>query len=190
MQDQRGRWLSERNHLVIVHLKNVIVNMVASVYWLPVTWRRAVLNWAGVSVGEGTMVKAHCFFGAPGPITIGRGGYISYNVDIDGTGPVAVGDDVYIAAGVSVGTCTHDIGPAQRRAGRQYPDGVTIGDGCWIGMNSTILPGVTIGPGCVIAAGAVVNRDCAANGLYGGVPAKLLDDLEQRASAAAVSSAA
>ena len=30
---------------------------------------------------------------------------------------------------------------------------------------------MTIAPGCVIAAGAVVNRDCDANGLYGGVPA-------------------
>jgi maltose O-acetyltransferase len=163
---------------VIVHLKNVIVNMVAAVYWLPVSGRRAVLNWAGVSVGEGTTVKAHCFFGAPGPITIGKRCYVSYNVDVDGTGPVVIGDGVYIAAGVSIGTCTHEIGSAQHRAGRQYADGVTIGDGCWIGLRSTILPGVTIAPGCVIAAGAVVNRDCEPNGLYAGVPAKLINELE------------
>ena len=124
------------------------------------------------------MVKAHCYFGAPGPITIGSRCYVSYNVDIDATGSVTVGDGVYIAAGVSIGTCTHEIGPALGRAGRQFPDGVTIGDGCWIGMKSTILPGVTIAPGCVIAAGAVVNRDCEANGLYGGVPAKLIDELQ------------
>ena len=169
---------TERNDRVIFHLKNVIRNVVAAIYWLPKSWRRTIMNWSGVSVGDGTQVLGRSYFGAPGPITIGQDCYISYGIDIDATGPVAIGDEVYIAAGVRIGTCTHEIGSARRRAGRQFPNGVTIGDGCWIGMSSTVLPGVTIGPGCVIAAGAVVNRDCAANGLYAGVPAKLINEFE------------
>ena len=161
-----------------VHLRNVVVNVFASTYWLPPSWRVALMRFAGVAVGEGTEVRSRCFFGGAGPFTIGARCYVSYGSDFDGTGPVTIGDDVYIASGVSVGTCTHDIGEASKRAGRQFPAGVSIGDGTWVGMNSTILPGVTIGSGCVIAAGAVVTSDCDANGLYGGVPAKLIDELE------------
>ena len=51
-------------------------------------------------------------------------------------------------------------------------------DGCWICAGCTILPGVTIGEGCVIAAGSVVNKDCAPDGLYAGVPAKRIKDLK------------
>jgi maltose O-acetyltransferase len=163
---------------VIVHLKNVIVNMVASMYWLPVSWRVALMRAAGISVGHGTAVKSRCFFGGPGPITIGAGCYLSYECDFDGTGTVTIGDNVYIASRVSIGTCTHEIGDRSRRAGRQFPAGVAIGDGTWVGMNSTILPGVTIGSGCVIAAGSVVVHDCEANGLYAGVPAKLVHGLD------------
>lgn len=163
---------------MIVHLRNVILNVFASSYWLPLSWRVALMRGAGVSVGEGATVRSRCYFGGPGPFTIGARCYVSHGGSFDGTGPVTIGDDVYIASGVRVGTCTHDIGDASKRAGRQYSAGVSIGSGTWVGMNSTILPGVTIGPGCVIAAGAVVARDCDANGLYGGVPAKLVDELE------------
>jgi maltose O-acetyltransferase len=41
-----------------------------------------------------------------------------------------------------------------------------------------VLPGVTVGDGCVIAAGAVVNADCQPDGLYAGVPARRVRDLE------------
>jgi acetyltransferase-like isoleucine patch superfamily enzyme len=35
-----------------------------------------------------------------------------------------------------------------------------------------LLPGVVLGDDVVVAAGAVVNRDCVAGGLYAGVPAR------------------
>ncbi len=34
-----------------------------------------------------------------------------------------------------------------------------------------------IGQGCIVASGAVVTRDCAEHGLYGGIPAKRIKDL-------------
>jgi maltose O-acetyltransferase len=40
-----------------------------------------------------------------------------------------------------------------------------------------IMPGVTVGNGCIIASGALVNKDCAPNGLYAGVPAIRIKDL-------------
>jgi maltose O-acetyltransferase len=48
----------------------------------------------------------------------------------------------------------------------------------WIGGNVTILPGITIGNNVVVAAGAVVTKDIPDNSLVGGIPAKLIKELE------------
>ena len=66
----------------------------------------------------------------------------------------------------------------KKRTGKVIASDITIGDGCWIGAGSIINPGVTIGDGCVIASGSVVTRDCISNGLYAGVPAKMIKRLE------------
>lgn len=55
---------------------------------------------------------------------------------------------------------------------------IHVGDDVWIGGNATNLPGVTIGSNVVVAAGAVVNRDVPDSALVGGVPAKVLRELE------------
>lgn len=61
--------------------------------------------------------------------------------------------------------------------GEEYTFPTLIKDGCWVGANVTIIPGVTIGEGCIIAAGAVVTKNCEPDGLYAGVPAKRIKDL-------------
>lgn len=61
--------------------------------------------------------------------------------------------------------------------GEGYTFPTLIKDGCWVGANVTIIPGVTIGEGCIIAAGAVVTKNCEPDGLYAGVPAKRIKDL-------------
>jgi len=74
-------------------------------------------------------------------------------------------------------TSTHRLGDARRRAGEWEARPVRIEDGCWIGAGAILLPGVAVGEGCVVAAGAVVRESCEPNGLYGGVPARRLEDL-------------
>lgn len=72
---------------------------------------------------------------------------------------------------------THDIGDKTLRAGKYIQKSVIVEDGVWIGANATILPGVTIAEGCIIGAGALVNKSTEPNGLYVGVPAKRIKDL-------------
>ena len=169
-----------------VHVRNLVCNVIAANYVVPVSWRVALLRAAGIEIGEGTAVKSRCTFAGPARVTIGTAGYVSYQVIFDATGDVTVGDQTYIASGVSIGTCTHEVGDAAKRAGRQFPSPVTIGDGVWVGLNVSVLPGVRIGSGCVIAAGAVVAEDCEPNGLYGGVPARRLKDLDEHLVSAPV----
>ena len=42
----------------------------------------------------------------------------------------------------------------------------------------TILPGVTIGNNVVVAAGAVVTKNVPDNVLVGGIPAKIIKEIE------------
>ncbi len=67
---------------------------------------------------------------------------------------------------------------AGRRADALYTRGVCVGNGSWLGTRSLLLPGVSIGDCAVVAAGAVVTMDVPPNTLVGGVPARILRDLE------------
>lgn len=49
-----------------------------------------------------------------------------------------------------------------------------IGENCFIGGESLILPGVTIGNNCVIGAGSVVTRDVPDCSIAAGNPAKII----------------
>jgi acetyltransferase-like isoleucine patch superfamily enzyme len=51
---------------------------------------------------------------------------------------------------------------------------VSIGSGCWIGVNATIIGSVSIGTNSIIAAGAIVNKDVPPNSIVAGVPAKII----------------
>ena len=64
-----------------------------------------------------------------------------------------LGNNVFLGPRVTIFADTHEIGSAAPRA-------------------------VTIGEGCVIAAGAVVVHDCAPHGVYAGVPARRIRDLD------------
>lgn len=55
-----------------------------------------------------------------------------------------------------------------------YSGSVRIGNGVWIGANVLINPGIQIGDNVVIGANSVVTKNIEANGIYGGVPAKLI----------------
>lgn len=51
---------------------------------------------------------------------------------------------------------------------------IEIGNYVWIGANVFINPGIKIGDNSVIGANSVITKDILPNGIYGGVPAKLI----------------
>lgn len=55
---------------------------------------------------------------------------------------------------------------------------VSIGDNCWIGGSSTILPGVTIGDNVTIGAGSVVVKDIPSNSVAVGNPARVVRNIK------------
>ncbi len=90
---------------------------------------------------------------------------------------ITVGKNCHIAPNVGIITTNHDPAhPEKQLPGKD----IVIGDHCWIGMNSVILPGVTLGEHTVVAAGAVVTKSfLEGHAVLGGVPARVIKVMEK-----------
>lgn len=93
----------------------------------------------------------------------------SMTVKFDRTYPqgVHVGARSYIAFGVAI--LSHDMTRGL------YLD-TWIGENCFIGARSVILPGIRIGDGSIVGAGSVVTRDVPAGCIVAGNPAKIIKE--------------
>ncbi len=61
---------------------------------------------------------------------------------------------------------------------------IEIGDNVHIGNNAIIMPGVKIGENSVVACGAVVTHDIEPRSIVGGVPARVIESLDEYAQKA------
>lgn len=157
--------------------RDILLNTIAGSPFVTRRLRRRILRRAGMNVASTVLIHPRCWFGNT-KITIGDGTWINYGTWFDNCAPITLGRNVNVGQGVMFCTSKHEIGPPERRAGRDTSEPITIGDGSWIGSRALILGGVTVGAGCVIAAGAVVTADCAPNGIYAGVPARRIRDID------------
>lgn len=139
-------------------------------------FKRFMLRIAGATVGSNVKVSSSCKIFGAGNLTIGDNTWVGYECTIVTSSNIVIGKNVDIAPGVYIGTGTHEIdAKADRIAARDISRDVTIGNGCWICVNSTILPGSEIGNKCVVAAVAVVgDKFCDEKVLIAGVPAKIV----------------
>ena len=94
-------------------------------------------------------------------------------------GIVTIGDRVLFGPGVSIFAATHETDVASRRAGVEYAREVTIGNDCWIGGHTVVMPGVTIGDGVTVGAGSVVTRDIESWSVAIGSPARVVKKVER-----------
>lgn len=162
-------------HINKVIIRDIILNKIASSKLTPNKLRVMVYRLYGLEIYTKN-IKPDCFIGGKN-IIIGKDTVINYGCFFDNSEKIEVGMNCNVAMQVMFCTSTHKIGDSERRAGENVGKAIKIGNGCWIGTRATILPGVTVGEGCIISAGAVVTKDCEKNGLYAGIPAKRIRDL-------------
>lgn len=143
--------------------------------------RRAILSAVGIQIGRGTTFGGRVRIeGSSRPghlLAVGADCWINTGVLFDLGARIDIGDRVSIAHDVSLLTTSRHTGSSRRALADERALPVVIGDGCWLGARSTILPGVTVGAGSIVAAGAVVSHDVAPNTLVAGLPARSLRDL-------------
>ncbi len=90
---------------------------------------------------------------------------LSAKFDLTYPGGVHVGAHTYIAFEARL--LTHDMTRRTRRP-------VSIGENCFIGGRSLIMPGVTIGNSCIVGAGSVVTKSVPDGCIVAGNPARIL----------------
>lgn len=135
-------------------------------------WKSSLLRWCGATVGRNVRVNSSARFAGTGKLVIGDDVWIGAQVFISSVAEVRIGSCIDIAPRVTIVTGTHELDPTGPHvAGRGYSLPVTVGDGCWLGAGSLILPGVTLGDHVAVAAGSVVTRDVPGHTLIAGVPA-------------------
>ena len=52
---------------------------------------------------------------------------------------------------------------------QKHSQKISVGEDCWFGMNSVVMPGVSIGRGCVIGANAVVTKNLTPYSVVAGI---------------------
>lgn len=136
-------------------------------------------------------------------VTVGDRCRIAFNVNIFGSpeSPMSIGDDCYIGpycflegfnARVTIGknvsfaqriTLISGSAPnASKKLQRIFPaiDGpIHIGDDCWIGAHSVIMPNVTLGTCCIVGVNSFVNKSFPDYSIIGGCPAVLIRRLTE-----------
>jgi galactoside O-acetyltransferase len=137
-----------------------------------------------ISIGDFTRIDDFCVLSAgKGGIKIGRNVHVAVYTSLIGQGEIEIGDFANLSSRVAIYSSNDDYSgehmsnpTVDRKYTNIYSSPVTIGEHVIIGSGSIILPNVTLGDGVVIGALSLVNKDCEAFKIYGGVPAHYLKD--------------
>jgi acetyltransferase-like isoleucine patch superfamily enzyme len=130
-----------------------------------VTWSLATLD----RIRLGSLVGIHkgcCVFipihAKQGSITIGDGVSIGDGSRLYAEGPMWIGDGCLISTNVFISDSSHNLEPHHRfvsRSGMSFRKAVFVGENCFIGRNSTLLPGTRLGNNCTVGANCIVRGD-------------------------------
>ena len=153
--------------------KGVLISDKASLY-----------NCNNISIGNNVRIDDFCVLSA------GRGGifladyiHIAVYTSLIGAGRITLFDFCNLSSRVSIYSSNDDYsGTAMTNptvpscyTGMIHAD-VTLEKHVIVGSGSVILPGVTLREGVVVGALSLINKDCAAFGVYAGTPAKHIGD--------------
>lgn len=125
---------------------------------IPVLIHPSAIIGTEVLIGKGTVIMAGAVINCS--TTIGKGCIVNTGATVDHDNHIS--DFVHISPGV-------------RLAGS-----VRVGTNTWLGIGSTISNNIRITSHCKIGAGSVVINNIDQSGTYVGIPARRIDDSEER----------
>lgn len=135
-------------------------------------------------IGHNSEIRPYCTIIGTRNVVIGNnviipGGTTLGNLPGDEKSIIYIEDDVLLGPNVAIYSSTHNyqnIEVSIKNQGYKVAE-TRLKKGCWIGINSVIMPGVTIGRNSVVAANSVVNKDVPDFTIVGGTPAKIIKQL-------------
>jgi len=113
-------------------------------------------------------------------IKIGKNSLVGEYSVIRGQGGVVIGDRVFTSPFTQIIAVNHVFDDRERPFIEQgiTAEGIVIEDDVWLGAGAVITDGVRVGKGAVVAAGAVVTKDVPPHTVVGGVPARIIKEIE------------
>ena len=132
-----------------------------------------------------TRISNNTYIGNPEKLFIGPNVFIGHFNFLDASNKINIGEGCQLTNYVSV--ITHSSHISIRLLNKNYqkfsdPPGyikgeVTIGDYCFVGPHSVIMPGTIIGRGCIVSAYSYVQGEFPAFSIIGGQPAKVIGSI-------------
>ena len=142
-----------------------------------------------IEIGENCRVSGHTTFSGRSCAPSAPRLIVGDNVDIGWMTTIAVGGKVVIGNNVRIagrallaGDPGHPLDAKSRAAGLPETDDqvgdIVLEDNVWLATGVSVMAGVHIGCNTIVAAGSVVTHDLPANVLCGGIPAKVIRELD------------
>jgi acetyltransferase-like isoleucine patch superfamily enzyme len=96
------------------------------------------------------------------------------------SGGIKIGNDVIMGSYISFHSENHNFNDSSKLIREQgvTSKGIVLGNNIWVGAKVTFLDGCKVGNNSVVAAGAVVKGVFPDNVVIGGVPARILKNIE------------
>jgi acetyltransferase-like isoleucine patch superfamily enzyme len=141
----------------------------------------------GIDIGadsivmHGAVLHVYNFRDLPNAkIRIGKNSLIGEYSIVRGQGGVEIGDRVYTSPFTQIIAVNHVFDDPNHPFVEQgiTAQGIVIEDDVWLGAGAIITDGVRVGRGAVVAAGAVVTKDVPPHTVVGGVPAKIIKEID------------
>jgi acetyltransferase-like isoleucine patch superfamily enzyme len=135
-----------------------------------------------ITIGDHCRIWSHMgvtqlYAGPRAELTIGNNTFVNTGTILSASNRIVIGHNVQIANQVIL--MDGDFHGVEDRDLMKAPSEIIIEDNVWIATRAMILKGVTIGKGSTVAAGAVVTKSVPPYTLVGGVPAKIIRQLNK-----------
>ena len=124
---------------------------------------------------------------------IANTGFIASTVKFDSVAyahHIEIGENTTISGSVlflvhdySIGTAIRSVRPIVKGSMPHFLKDIKVGNNCFIGIRSIILPGTTIGDNTIIGAGSVVKGNIPSGVVVAGNPARIVKTTEEYANA-------
>ena len=127
-----------------------------------------------ITIGTNNRFQRNVYFGDGNKIEIGSNCQINDNIRLDN---VKIGNNVMIARdSVFLGKSHNfdNLNAPMNEQGILELEQTIVENDVWIGLRAIIMPGIKIESGSIIAAGTVLTKSTEKNGIYAGVPGKLI----------------